>query len=190
MRGWPAAVVVLALLVAGCTDGGPATSPPGDSYWFVEVTGEEQEVDGGPGVDCDRGFTYAVNATKRQLLVDPNWHPFDPDLVQSMLAVRVDYLGFCPLAYGLHPNWAVPPLDLGVIGEVHLSIDTETGDLMVHVDNDPAGLVKPGEQLRLSGDGEREGYDTHWQAHGEVLIVNHGAWPRSGLLPVAQGPNW
>lgn len=210
MRGWTLsglALVVWAIAMPGCLDagrppeyapevstplrststleqgpGGRATGDPG-SYWFVHVTGGEEE----GFVTCDRGFSYAVDVTARSLMFSPAAHPIDPSNVSGLVAYWVDR-GSCPLAYGLDAGNGSQEWDLGVLGKVTIRVGPEGEALVMHDGNE--SRVPVGMQLRLTGEGRVQQYGQSWDSTSEVLVANHGAWPRSGLQGAADGPGW
>ncbi|HUR26075.1 MAG TPA: hypothetical protein VM327_08705 [Candidatus Thermoplasmatota archaeon] len=156
------------------------TTPAGDgTYWFVRVAGLEDDR-GSVMISCDRAFLFHVDTASRRLAYDPTVYPYDARLVDSLVAYDVDKYGGCALANELQPNLVSETMELGVLGNLRVQVDPNSGDATVFLQGVPH-VVAPGQQLRFTGEGERHENGLSWKAHADVLIVNHGAWPQSGL---------
>lgn len=166
-------------------ENGSAPAPAdGPSYWLVRVTGLATAA-GHDGVSCDRGFTFHANATARELFFDPRWHPFDPELVDAMVAADVDDQAGCPVAHRLHPNHDNSVDRLGPLGDALVTIDAATGEARVFLGESIELRLQPGQAIRLSAE---EPATSAFASR--VLIEHHGAWPRSGLRAIEHSAYW
>ena len=136
---------------------------------------------------CDRGYSYDVDVANRSVLFNPEAEAIDPSNLSSLVAYSVDR-GSCPLAYGLEANNKPEPWDLGVLGQVTIGISPD-GEALVTLDGKES-KVPVGMRLRITGEGRVQHYGETWDATSEVLVTNHGAWPRAGLDGTTDGPGW
>jgi hypothetical protein len=153
----------------------------------VHVTGNEG-FPAGVAVECDRAFSFGVDAGSRSVRYDPGWYPYDPSKVQMLVAWQVER-GSCPLADGLDANWgALAGRDAGVLGRLRVLFDPSNGTAeLLRGDGPDPTWIPAGQQLRLSGDGTATVGGETGQVHSDVVIANLGAWPQSGLRPGTPG---
>jgi hypothetical protein len=195
---WWLLVALFACSLAGCVDAGhrpidatmqpgPSTGPAGDgTYWLVTATGQQQ---GDSGRDCDRSFFFRVDEASREVRLDPARYPIDPARVWSLVAYDVDD-GSCPVAYALHANADTPEVQAGSLGRLLIMVDQESGLANVFIDGQEPYEVLPGQTLHLERSGTYEDQFGPVSGHADVLVKNHGAWPRDGLVVAEHGPGW
>ena len=207
MRLAVAAVLLpLAAMLAGCAGQDPlpeptirvspaeaTPGPPGpDTYWVVQVAGPvTRDFVTGPSTRgkaiCDYAFDHAIDVERRTVRYEGHTYPYDPAKVWGMAVVDVrDQWGGCDSAYRLDANGRITPLRLlGRDDSMWVSINQNNGDVSVGLlGKGGAATVEPGMQARVRWEGSMTEDDgARYDVHGDVTVVNHGSWPRSGLQP-------
>lgn len=174
------AVLVLAVLATGCATTPEDPSDPGeDTYWLVQVRGNETH-DPEPGHVCDVAYDHRlVPAEKRLAYSDHSYNLTDPGYV---VAFDVwDESTQCPIAYKLEEGTSEVTVELGRYGNVTF---TPNADGSIHV-GAAAADVELGPQETF----EETYEDTYEDEQGRQVdvsghfVVEHlGAWPTDRLV--------